>query len=100
MTTFFSTDVHGSVVCWNKFICAGKFYKANVIILGGDITGKPIVPIVHQGNNTYREVLMDHESILYGQDEINDMIKRIRSRGYCPYLTNPDEIVELQAHPD
>jgi uncharacterized protein len=99
-TIFFSTDVHGSTVCWNKFICAGKFYKANVIILGGDMTGKAIVPIVHQSINTYRAVLMEHESILHGQDEVNDMMKRIRSRGYYPYLTNPDEIVELQTQPE
>ena len=99
-TIFFSTDVHGSTVCWNKFISAGKFYKANVIILGGDMTGKAIVPIIHQGNNTYRAVLMEHESILHGQDEVNDMMKRIRSRGYYPYLTDPDEIVELQAQPE
>jgi len=99
-TIFFSTDVHGSTVCWNKFISSGKFYKANVIILGGDMTGKAIVPIVHQGNNTYRAVLMEHESILHSQDEVNDMMKRIRSRGYYPYLTTPDEIVELQGQPE
>ena len=35
---FFATDVHGSEICWKKFISAGKFYEADVIILGGDIT--------------------------------------------------------------
>jgi Icc-related predicted phosphoesterase len=58
------------------------------------------VPIVYQGNNTYRAVLMEHESILHGQNEVDDMIKRIRSRGYYPFLTNPDEIIDFQAHPD
>ena len=44
-TIFFATDVHGSEICWKKFINAGKFYEADIIILGGDMTGKAIVPI-------------------------------------------------------
>ena len=28
------------------------------------------------------------------------MIKRVRSRGYYPYLTNPDEISELEKDPE
>ena len=39
MNLFFATDVHGSEICWKKFINAGKFYKADVLILGGDMTG-------------------------------------------------------------
>ena len=31
-----------------KFLSAGKFYKANAVILAGDITGKVIVSIVKQ----------------------------------------------------
>jgi Icc-related predicted phosphoesterase len=30
---FFATDVHGSEICWKKFINAGKFYEATVLIL-------------------------------------------------------------------
>ena len=40
------TDLHGSDQCWVKFINAAAAYKANVLILGGDITGKRVVPIV------------------------------------------------------
>jgi Icc-related predicted phosphoesterase len=99
-TLYFATDIHGSQLCWNKFINAGKFYKADVIILGGDLTGKAIVPIVHQGNNTYRAVLLEHETILHGEDDVIEMERRIRSRGYYPYRTNPDEISELNKSPE
>ena len=33
---FFATDIHGSDICWSKFLNAGKFYEADVLILGGD----------------------------------------------------------------
>ena len=97
---FFATDVHGSDICWNKFINAGKFYKADVIILGGDMTGKAIVPIVHRGNNTYHTSLLQQESILHGEEEVQAMVKKIKSRGYYPYVTTPDEIAELTAAPE
>ena len=48
--TYFVTDVHGSDRCFKKFLNAGKFYKASVLILGGDVTGKMIVPIVKQSD--------------------------------------------------
>jgi Icc-related predicted phosphoesterase len=98
-TIFFATDVHGSDICWKKFINAGKFYEADVIILGGDMTGKAIVPIIHQGGDTYQVVLLEQESILRGEDKADEMAKKIKSRGYYPYHTTPDEIAELSTRP-
>jgi Icc-related predicted phosphoesterase len=98
-TLFFATDVHGSDICWKKFISAGKFYGADIIILGGDMTGKAIVPIIHQGGDTYKSVLLEQESILEGEDKVQDMEKHIKSRGYYPYRTTSDEIAELNADP-
>lgn len=99
-TLFYATDVHGSDICWKKFISAGKFYKAQIIILGGDMTGKAIVPIIHQGGETYKAVLLQQEFMLHGQAEVDDMAQKITSRGYYPYRTTPDEIAELTAQPN
>jgi hypothetical protein len=93
---FFATDIHGSDICWTKFLNAGKFYEADVLILGGDMTGKAVVPVVHQGGDTYRTVLLEQEFVTTDEDELRDVIKRVRSRGYYPYITNPDEIAELE----
>ena len=99
-TLFFATDVHGSDICWKKFVSAGKFYEADVLILGGDMTGKAIVPIIHQGGETYKAVLLEQEFLLHGEDEISDMAQKVKSRGYYPYRTTPDEIAELDANPE
>jgi Icc-related predicted phosphoesterase len=99
-TIFFATDVHGSDICWKKFISAGKFYKAEALILGGDMTGKAIVPIIHQGGETWKAVLLQQDFMLHGQAEVDAMAQKITSRGYYPYRTTPDEIAELGAHPD
>jgi Icc-related predicted phosphoesterase len=46
---FYVTDIHGSEICWRKFLNAGTFYQADVVIVGGDITGKAMVPIIRSG---------------------------------------------------
>jgi len=99
-TIFFATDVHGSDICWKKFIGAAKFYDAEVIILGGDMTGKAIVPIVHQGGDFYVATLLEQRFELHGDQQVQEMVKNIKSRGYYPYITNPDEIAELEKKPE
>jgi Icc-related predicted phosphoesterase len=97
---FFATDIHGSDICWSKFLNAGKFYGADVLILGGDMTGKAVVPIIHEGGKNYRVTLLEQVFDISNDDELQEMIKRVRSRGYYPYLTNPDEIAELEKDPE
>jgi Icc-related predicted phosphoesterase len=43
---FFATDIHASNKCFKKFLNAAKHYEADVLVLGGDVTGKAFVPIV------------------------------------------------------
>jgi Icc-related predicted phosphoesterase len=97
---FFATDIHGSDICWNKFLNAGKFYGVDVLILGGDMTGKAVVPFVHQGGSNYKVTLLEQEFPITNEDELTDMKKRVRSRGYYPYLTDPDELAELEKDPE
>jgi Icc-related predicted phosphoesterase len=96
---FFATDIHGSDICWTKFLNAGKFYEVDVLILGGDMTGKAVVPVIHQGGSNYKITLLEQEFAITNEAELQDMVKRVRSRGYYPYLTNPDEISELEKDP-
>ena len=99
-TLFFATDVHGSDICWSKFLNAGKFYGADKLILGGDMTGKAVIPFVHQGGKIYRITLLEQVFEPTNEEELADMVKRVRSRGYYPYMTNPDEIAELEKDPE
>lgn len=96
---FFATDVHGSEICWKKFVSGAKFYEADIIILGGDMTGKAVVPIIAQGGGRYKVTLLDQETILEGQEKVDEMVRIIRDRGYYPYVTNPDEVAEISATP-
>ena len=91
MRIFFATDIHGSEVCWRKFLNAGKFHKADVLIMGGDMTGKAMVPIV-QSNGTWEVTLQEQRHELHGDDEVVAMEKRIRDRGYYPIRLTREEL--------
>ncbi len=99
MKLYYATDLHGSEICWKKFISAGKFYEVDTLILGGDMTGKAIIPLIAQGNERYKLTLLEQETILDGQEAVEKMVQTIRNRGYYPYVTNPDEVVELTGTP-
>lgn len=99
MKLYFATDVHGSEICWKKFISAAKFYEVDVLILGGDMTGKAIIPIIAQGGSKYKVTLLEQESILEGQEAVDQMSATIQNRGYYPYVTNPDEVNEISSTP-
>jgi Icc-related predicted phosphoesterase len=99
MRLFFATDIHGSEICWKKFINAGKWYEVDTLILGGDMTGKAIVPIINQGGGKYKVTLLEQESILEGQEAVDNIVKSIQDRGYYPYVTTPDEVQEISTTP-
>lgn len=98
MRIFFATDIHGSEVCWRKFLNAGAFHKADVLVMGGDMTGKAMVPIVNRGT-TWEVTLQDQPVTLGSETELAAMEKRVRDRGYYPVRISPDEVAAWQADP-
>ena len=98
MRIFFATDIHGSDVCWRKFLNAGAFHKADVLVMGGDMTGKAMVPIVANGG-TWELTLQGQRQAVDGEDELVAMEKRISDRGYYPVRLSRDEVDAWSADP-
>jgi Icc-related predicted phosphoesterase len=96
---FFATDIHGSDRCFRKFVNAGKFYGADVLLMGGDITGKMLVPVVEGAGGRYT-------SRLYGRERVVDtaglagLRKQIADAGFYAYDTTPDQIAEFAENPE
>ncbi|HET9672298.1 MAG TPA: metallophosphoesterase, partial [Actinomycetota bacterium] len=100
MKIFFVTDLHGSEICWKKFLNAGPFYGADVVILGGDVTGKAMVPIVQRADGTWEASLQDHRETLESEDAIHDFEQRVMNRGYYPIRVSDQEYVAMQEDED
>ncbi len=92
---FFTSDVHGSNACFMKFLNAAKIYDADVLILGGDITGKMIVSIVEEPDGTYVSEYLGTKHILKTKEEREGLETVIRNSGFYPYVTNYSEMEKL-----
>ena len=90
---FFATDLHGSETCWRKFLNAGKHYEADVLICGGDMTGKAIIPIVEE-NGHFTVTLGDERQVLT-RDQVGDAEAQIRRKGYYPLRMDVGRLQEL-----
>jgi Icc-related predicted phosphoesterase len=95
---FFATDIHGSEVCWRKFLNAGQFHRADVLIMGGDMTGKAMVPIVAEDGH-WTVSLQEQPYRLETEAEVQEMERRIMDRGYYPVRLTPDELAAWSADP-
>jgi Icc-related predicted phosphoesterase len=81
---YYAGDVHGSEKCWRKFLNAAKFYEVDTLILGGDITGKVMVPVVDEGDGTHRAHVLGRDETVT-EEQLPDLEKRIRFNGFYPY---------------
>jgi Icc-related predicted phosphoesterase len=94
---FFATDLHGSEVCWKKFLNSAKFYGADVLICGGDMTGKAIVPVVSE--NGHFSVALGGQQQTVPAEQVTDVETNIRRKGYYPLRMSVERLHELDQDP-
>jgi uncharacterized protein len=97
MKVFFATDIHGSETCWRKFLNAAAFYKADMVILGGDVTGKVMIPIVSLQPGHWEVTFGGQRVQLDTEAELDNIKRKIRDRGYYPAVMSGDELDSLNA---
>ncbi|KPV65304.1 MAG: Calcineurin-like phosphoesterase superfamily domain protein [Candidatus Bathyarchaeota archaeon BA1] len=93
---FFTSDFHGSEICWRKFLRVFERYKVDITILGGDLTGKMIIPIVAHRNGTHSYTLFSQTNFIQNEREIPDIIEKIAGYGYYSYLCSEEEVERLR----
>ena len=97
---FFASDLHGSNVCFKKFVNGANFYGADVLVLGGDLTGKAVIPIAEQDDGTYLAFQHGDSVCLKDQTELHDFIKRQGNIGFYPVVMSEAEYQGLKSDPD
>lgn len=91
VTVYYASDVHGSEVCWRKFLGAARFYKVDALVMGGDLTGKAMVPIAaHNGH--YSALFLGQERTAESKEELAGLIEAIRYNGMYPWVASATEI--------
>jgi Icc-related predicted phosphoesterase len=92
---FFATDIHGSDVCFRKFVNAGKFYSAQVLIMGGDLTGKMLIPITPNGSGWQAEYA-GREQHFASAAEVADFERLVADTGAYTYRCDEDELARYE----
>ena len=89
---FYTTDVHGSTVVFKKFINAAKFYEVEVLILGGDMVGKMIIPIVEQAGGRFSANYLGKVYDIGDADELAKTELNFENSGLYPIRVTPEEV--------
>ena len=97
VTLYYASDVPGSDRCWRKFLGAGRHYGVDVLIMGGDVTGKAIVPVEHAADGTYRATLIGEERVATDDQQLAALVDAIRFNGMYPWIATPEEVAAARA---
>jgi Icc-related predicted phosphoesterase len=94
----FASDFHGNEQVWRKFLNSAKLFKANWLIMGGDLTGKVLTPIVLQPDGTYKADFLDKTNTIQA-GEVENFKKLVREHCYIPYVCDQKQFEELEQAP-
>ncbi|MGB9186111.1 MAG: hypothetical protein WCB67_18835 [Solirubrobacteraceae bacterium] len=94
---YYASDIHGTEVLWKKFLNASKVYKAQVLVMGGDITGKMVIPIVQGDDGASTATFHGRTERMETEAEVQALERRIRGNGMYPYRTTASEVAGIAA---
>jgi len=89
---YYASDIHGTEVLWRKFLHAPEIYGAPVIVMGGDVTGKAVIPLVEDGDGAVTAELFGRPERAGTVEEREELEHRIRSNGMYPHVMAPAEV--------
>ena len=93
---YYAADIHGTESLWRKFLVAPRYYRADVLVMGGDVTGKVIIPVVAEKDG-YAATRFGRREVARTDEELAALEQRIRDNGMYPYRTTPEEIERIAA---
>ena len=94
---YYASDVHGSERCWRKFLGAGRFYAVPALVMGGDLTGKAIVPITQIADARWEMTFLGERRDAESAEALAELIVAARDNGMYPWVATS---AEVQRHAD
>ncbi|PLT32684.1 metallophosphoesterase [Bacillus sp. V5-8f] len=94
MKLFYAGDLHGGETAFRKFTNAAGFYGAELMIYGGDFTGKMVVPIVEKGG-IYTCKYYGSKVRVKKASELPDLERNLRDAGFYPLVISEEKLNKL-----
>jgi Icc-related predicted phosphoesterase len=99
MRLFYAGDIHGSRVCWKKFVNAAAHYPADALVMGGDLTGKALVPIRREADGSHVADVIGERREARTAEELEQLQAAISTNGMYPLLVDGEEAERLRSDP-
>lgn len=94
----YSSDFHASELVFRKFLSAGLMYDAQALVVGGDLTGKALVPLIRV-DGRYEAVIAGVRREAETEAELKQLRRLIANVGYYAQEMTPDEARYYAEHP-
>jgi Icc-related predicted phosphoesterase len=92
---FYTGDIHGSETIYRKALNAGAFYRAGVLIFGGDLSGKAIVILTEMPGGKYACDFMGRHYELTTETEVQGIEQLVNLNGFYSCRMGRDELLSL-----
>jgi Icc-related predicted phosphoesterase len=95
----FVTDMHGSELTFRKFLTSLEVWAPDVLICGGDVAGKGLLPVLDSGGSTLRLRWMGEEQDL-PRDQLDEVFAKASQLGFYPYIGDAAALERLRGEDD
>ncbi len=95
---FFATDLHGSEIVFRKFLNAVSVYEADIAIMGGDLTGKRLVPVVETPDG-FASTVLGRREVARSEADVDALMRRIKDLGQYPLRVTEAEYHRMEEEP-
>ena len=95
LSILYVADIHGSDCCFRKWLNAGAHYGVDILIVGGDLTGKILVP-VYRSNGRWSATWDGDDLTFETEDEYATFARRLREQGVYAHLSSPEEVAAIR----
>jgi uncharacterized protein len=94
----FATDLHGSEACFRKWVNSARVLEADCLVMGGDLTGKRLVPLVEEEDGWHARQ-GGEDAVARDEEELAELRKRIRAVGGYDVMLGPGERERFESDP-
>jgi Icc-related predicted phosphoesterase len=95
----YASDLHGSDIFYRKILASATQYQANAIVIGGDVTGKAMIPVIHQSDGKYVGYIFGRKEEADSSEGLTKLKQNISNVGFYPIVLEPDEAAHLENNP-
>lgn len=90
-TFFYTSDLHGSDLCFKKAIDATVHYEASALLIGGDLAGKSLTKIIRKAGGYYEAVVAGKKERVHSGTALEEMREAISNSGSYPVILSEEE---------